>query len=401
MGNAINIPDYFTIAGQRFSIGSIGKDDTRFRIQNTTEEECREYALLLEKNGFKKAAEKEIPVGSEYPYNVNLFYTYTRYKTSVFVFWDASIYTTFITVEASQPLPICQDIKTINKGNKYIAPSFTQLQLTSGMCYVVQLSDGDFIIIDGGDYNDNDIQRLYAFIKEKSPLCPPTVALWIFTHAHEDHIGLATEFIKRYEQEIEIKAFAYQFPNCDKITVSMESVSHMKAQIKRLETNIKNFFPNAVIFTLHTGQSYYYAGLEIEILFTLDNTYPMFYTSFNDTSAALRLIFDNGKKVLLLGDCMQEACRRLAHTYGDYLKSDILQVAHHGLIGGDKYLYAFVDPEICFWSTSEERFLGRLPNQRYQWCLGEGCCDYNAYLRNDKIRKRQHYHSSKTATITI
>ncbi len=37
----------------------------------------------------------------------------------------------------------------------------------------------------------------------------------------------------------------------------------------------------------------------------------------------------------------------------------------------------------------------------YQWCLGEGGCDYNAYLRDEKIRKRIHYHGSITTTINV
>lgn len=44
----INIPKYQTIAGQFFSNGSLGKDDFWLRIQNTTVEECREYARILE-----------------------------------------------------------------------------------------------------------------------------------------------------------------------------------------------------------------------------------------------------------------------------------------------------------------------------------------------------------------
>ena len=87
--------------------------------------------------------------------------------------------------------------------------------------------------------------------------------------------------------------------------------------------------------------------------------------------------------------------------YGDYVKSDILQLTHHRLIGGDKRLYQCIDPSICFWSTSKERFLGNKPNQRYQWCLGEGGCDYNAFLRDEKIKKRTHYHASATTTIYL
>lgn len=394
-----NIVAYETIAGQRFPTGSIGKSDLRFRIQNTTVEECKEYALSLEKFGYCKRAEKEIPCGTQYPYNVNLFYTYENDERQVFIFWDASIHTTFITYEALSVLP--NDCSSGEKNSRVTVPTFTQLQLRWGMCYIVRLENGEFIIVDGGKLYDEDVRRLYDFLKENSPHQKPTVALWIFTHSHKDHIGVATSFIEKYSSDVSIRAFAYQFPNCDKISVSMDSVSDMKDKISALEKNIATGYPNALIYTLHTGQSYFYDGLEIEILWSIDDTYPSFYTSFNDMSTALRFKFSNGKTVLLLADCMHDANRRIAHRYGDYLKSDIMQVVHHGLIGGDKELYKLVDPAICFWPTSKVRFLGESLNQRYQWCLGEGGCDYNAYLRDDTIRKRVHYHAGNTVTIEV
>ena len=395
----MNIPKYKTIAGQSYPSGSLSDNDLRLRIQNTTVEECREYAQLLEKEGFVLHTKKEISAGSRYAYNVNLFYCYYNQANCVFIFWDASIHTVFITVEPLRILPKVQD--TLQADNE-VAPSFTQMYLKrGGMCYVVRLSDGSFIIVDGGEYNAEDCLRLYEFLKTNSSQEIPTVALWIFTHSHSDHIGLATRFIVDYKDKVKVQAFTYQFPSCDKINVSMESVEEMERDIDILEQYIQSSYPKARIYTLHTGQSYYFKGLEIEILWTVDDTYPSNYTSFNDLSVALRMRFDNGKNVLLLGDCMTDACRRLAHTYGDYLKSDILQVTHHGLIGGDKELYELIDPEICFWSISEQRFLGLTPNQRYQWCLGEGGCDYNAFLRDENICKRTHYCNNLTTSIIV
>ena len=389
---------YETIAGQRFSVGSIGTDDLRFRIQNTTVDECRDYAVLLEKSGYCKRVEKEISAGTEFGYNVNLFYTFTNETKQVFLFWDASIHTTFITVEPLGVLPTETALSFAQ--NQVVSTTFTQLQVRSGMCYIVRLANGEYILIDGGEY-DEDVKQLYDYLKENSPHDKPSVALWIFTHSHSDHIGAATRFIETYKDEIAVRAFAYQFPNSDKISVAMESVADMQMKIATLEKNIETNYPNALIYTLHTGQSYFFAGLEIEILWTIDDTYPSVYTSFNDMCVALRLKFFNGKSVLLLADCMHDANRRIAHRYGDYLKSDILQVAHHGLIGGDKNLYELVDPEICFWPTNEFVFLGEQSNQRYQWCLGEGGCDYNAYLRDKTIRERVHYHAGKTVTIEV
>lgn len=371
----------------------------RLRIENTTEEECRAYAKALETTGFCLHEQKEIWAGNKYAGGANLFYTYYKADTCVYLFWDASIYTVFITAEPLGVLPNTRgDTPLDNTGGA----TLTQLPLKNrGMGYVVRLADGRFILVDGGDYDEASASFLYAFLKENTTQEIPTVALWIFTHSHSDHIRLAGQFVVDYKEKVEVCAFAYQFPDCDKISVAMESEEQMKADIEGFEKNLKESYPNAATYTLHTGQSYYFDGLEIEILYSPDDTYPAQYTSFNDTSVALRLRFASGKTALLLGDCMHGACRRIAHTYGEYLKSDILQVTHHGLIGGDTDLYALIDPEICLWSTSEERFLGKTPNQKYQWCLGEGCCDYNRFIRDESIRKRTHYPASETTTIKL
>lgn len=80
------IPEYKSIAGQNFPLCSLGKNDLRFRIQNTTVEECREYTRLLEEDGFILHAKKEISAGSRYAYNVNLFYCYYNQEACVLIF---------------------------------------------------------------------------------------------------------------------------------------------------------------------------------------------------------------------------------------------------------------------------------------------------------------------------
>lgn len=395
----MNIPTYQTIAGQKYLEGSLGKADRRLRIANTTVDECREYALFLEGLGYVKHSEKCISAGSEYAYNVNLFYCYQNGETCIFVFWDASIHTVFVTAEPMQALPSVER-PTLSSGDT-LAPTITQVSLKmGGMSYVVRLCDGSFVCIDGGRCCAEDVDALYALLCALSAGKKPDVALWLFTHPHDDHITLAAAFLEKYREKVDVRAFAYQFADHGKTPLTMEDASPILNDIDRLEKAI-GAYENATVYTLHTGQSYYLKGVEIEVLWSLDNTYPSQYFSLNNTCSALRFKFDNGKTVIFPADCMHEECRQIMHTYGDYLKSDILQVTHHGLIGGDKGLYQQIDPEICLWSSKEERFLGRNSKSRYQWCLGEGGCDYNAYLRDDSIRQRRHFPMGKTITIEI
>lgn len=394
----MKIPRFDTTAGNEFPAASLGKDDLQICICNCTVDECREYAKKLETEGFTQYAASELSAGSSTPYNVNLFYTYVREDMHLFVFWDASLHTTRIVATPPHALPSVEKPK-VEQGDD-TPTTVTQMQC-GGMGFVVQLPDESFILIDGGRYREGDMPRLYSFLKDHTTKREkPLVAAWLFSHADYDHIELAEHFLQDHAADIDILSFAYNFPDADKISIVLD-VTNGKQGIARLEENMQKYYPEAAVYTLRTGQKYLFKGVEIEILWTVDNTYPATYISFNDVCAAWRMKFDNGKTVLFLGDCIHPICRQLAHTYGDYVKSDALQVAHHGLLGGDKGLYQLVDPEICFWSVMEERFFGRQPEQRYQWCLGEGGCDYNAWIRDDSVRVRKHYHNSVTTTLEV
>ena len=99
---------------------------------------------------------------------------------------------------------------------------------------------------------------------------------------------------------------------------------------------------------------------------------------------------------MLLGDCEKELCQFMADVYGEELKSDILQLSHHGYNGACLDLYRYIDPDICFWASDEYRFYN---DPR---CLGTASgYDFNAWLRDDSIRRREHYHASADTTIAL
>ena len=113
---------------------------------------------------------------------------------------------------------------------------------------------------------------------------------------------------------------------------------------------------------------------------------------------------------MCLADLTTETCERMVRIYSAaYLKADVMQVVHHGLLGGHIDLYRAIDPDICLWPSPKERFLGTWTDPRrvalgkptVQFCVGEGGCDYNAWLRDDAIKKRAHFHAGETVTIPM
>jgi hypothetical protein len=76
---------------------------------------------------------------------------------------------------------------------------------------------------------------------------------------------------------------------------------------------------------------------------------------------------------------------------------------HHGLCG---YLplYRAIDPEICLWPTTAARFLGHEVDEGgNQTSLARQLREqpFNAYLRDDSIRVRRHYHGEESIEIDM
>lgn len=266
-----------------------------------------------------------------------------------------------------------------------------------GMSYVLQLPDGRFILVDGGPGNAEDEAALLAWLQEQMPAGSekPVIAAWFITHAHGDHIQLAINFITRYHDDVEIEAIAYNFPDFQTVTITNENATGMGSLASSFRKLVRLYYPQAKTWVLHTGQRFFVGDAEIEVLYTQEDYAPAAFPWGNHTSCAFRVRL-GGKSILFLGDCEKTLCQFMADVYGEELKSDMLQLSHHGYNGACLDLYRYIDPAVCFWASDEYRFLN---DPR---CLGTASgYDFNAWIRNDSIRKREHYHSSTDTTIPL
>ena len=85
----------------------------------------------------------------------------------------------------------------------------------------------------------------------------------------------------------------------------------------------------------------------------LNQPYLVNVNSINNSSVAYRLNI-NGKSALFLGDMGEEAGACLLADYTpEQLKSDIVQMAHHGQNGVSQEVYNAIRPEICLWAAPE------------------------------------------------
>ena len=90
------------------------------------------------------------------------------------------------------------------------------------------------------------------------------------------------------------------------------------------------------------------AGADFRVFYTVDTAIRQ--NRCNNSSAVFRIEV-GGKSILITGDCGIEAGNKIIAEYGDKIKSDICQMAHHGQSGADFEFYKTVSPSVCLWCT--------------------------------------------------
>ena len=255
-----------------------------------------------------------------------------------------------------------------------------------GNAFIITLEDGSFVILDGGSGNDNvDSQRLYRVLCDLYQLVhgyPANetdhrikLAAWYLTHDHWDHAGNFVKFAKAYGAKIDAECMIANLTSD-----SEDFNSYNPNKIIRNSNNIQilnSFHTNMIYYKVRTGWKFYIRNVEFEVLYTHEDLVPERISYFNDSSTAIRMTIYNtdgqGHKqgtpttALWLGDTYEKGSQFLRATYGDYLQSDMCQVAHHGYIGCEWELYQLVQPTCLWWPAAYSEVTGEQTDGTSTW----------------------------------
>ncbi|MBQ8813106.1 MAG: hypothetical protein IJZ85_01220 [Lachnospiraceae bacterium] len=386
----IEIPEFATKTGVSVGTYNCGDGDSEIAYEQVTYDEVVAYREGLETAGFELYAENRIG-GNDYT-------TYVSDASVVRVSWYSEKELCRIVYGPKGYLPETENPKY----TKVVDPTITQIARVGakngapGLSLILQLEDGSFVVIDGGgNSNGLDEKTLLEFLQEHNPTEDKPRVTWMFTHAHSDHMVCAIMFMGKYADQINLERVYCNFPDYTTLEVVKESTEESQMLVQQLKAVLERKYPKTEICVFHGGDKLLMPGCEIDILLTHEDFWPNEFRHINHTSSVWRMKLQ-GRIILILGDSVETENAYLAELYGDELKCDILQTAHHGYNGGCMELYQAADPEICFWSTDQDRF------ETDEIILGiKKGYEFNAWLRNPTIKERMHYTASETAMISL
>ena len=225
-----------------------------------------------------------------------------------------------------------------------------------GMCYVIALEDGRYVIMDGGHNASSGSRaddRLYQCLAENNehPSGRIVIAAWFMSHPHGDHHGAFESFVSKYGKDVTLECFVAN-PYSEKMNTEGSWFTYT---MPRLLLQM-----NAPLVKPHTGQILTFCNTKFEVVFTHENLYPKTNFGANNASTVLRM-YQNGHTALFTADASGAASELMIELYGDTLKSDIFQVNHHGHSGGRWELYdaATYEDSYVLWTCPEEYFYYR------------------------------------------
>ncbi len=325
-------------------------------VPNTDTAKFEKYVDKLEDAGYRSVERHEK--------SGNIYCTYINDTYMIYTYYVN--YNKTVKITAS-PISQYHAMNAMHKGTGSGKIEFSQLDIgncnnaegkfnANGMSYAFKMSDGSFILLDGGNLTiDSEIDRLYQWLDDNSD-GEIIIAAWLFSHLHGDHIGVYCGFMNKYGDKVKVESLVTNYPTFDYwksvsdiVYASRPDEAEMtgwhKTCYQNFEAVMTKYFGGTKLVIPHTGQTLSVGDAKIEIMYTHEDMFPATFERYNDNSVIYRITIA-GKSFLMGGDAELQATEICANMHKGDLKSDYVQMEHHGYGKGaviEYYLYADAD----------------------------------------------------------
>ena len=357
------------IAGQGYATEQLLANENLMQaVSDTNDAEFSAYLAKLEKAGFTKEFYREA--------DSNLFASYISGTVRVYAYYMSRIGEARIVKEKANVSVSLEDFGYSYEKKEGEASVIYQFALPmndnthakpdykdNGMLYIVKLADNSVIIIDGGAYAQFPNERRNALLNMLRDITETEegeqikIAAWFVTHPHADHFVGFKRFVEKYSSQLELQRVFWGFPS---LNSPNKDFTEKPEYYHGINGMINDYFEDdsPMFMRLHTGQLFNLADASIEVLYTHEDgvdatTGESYITDINDASTVIRITID-GESFVVLGDLNKKSGAKnlIANWSEEHLKSDCVQIAHHGM-NPIQNLYSVLRAEVLFVPQSQ------------------------------------------------
>ena len=334
-----DLPDYEEGTSE---IIDCGEGTTMLYIPDATTGYFEEYCQSVEAAEFKKVFTREE--------QENIFCAFVGETDYIYAYYLKSYYAARIV---TGPIEQFAEPDYSIDAPETVKPYLASIpQPNDGQGYIFQLPDGRFIIQDGG-YKGED--RVYKALKQLKPEGEIVIAAWFISHPHSDHYPAFIDFIKAHgkDKTIVLERVINNYINDEMYNINgTAGVDNSGAAVKEFYSAAKQYIPDVPIIKAHTGQVLTFGSVAIEVLYTPEDMIPAPIKNINGTSFVFRIITGDGQTFMMLADTYVDSANIMIKVWGDYLRSDIMQMAHHAIWPANSDLYNCIKAETILYTAA-------------------------------------------------
>ncbi len=260
--------------------------------------------------------------------------------------------------------------------------------------FIIKTKTGKIIAFDGG--HGEETERFVECLKTVSGEEIPTVHSWFFSHMHGDHWGVYYKLCtdEAYKGKVKVENFYCNLATEEFYTKLSKECSEGHLTIRNAMLNSKETL-GADVHIVERGDVIDIDEISFEILHApLEKDYTLM--NMNDSSVVYKMTHkDSGQTILFLGDAEWVCSNNLIENSADKLKSDIVQVGHHGCGNVSRKCYELIDADVYWWPIGERFWYGESGEglnthnvgvERYRTYMKElGVKNENIYVNLDRI----------------
>ena len=322
-------------------------------VNGTTEADYDAYLKVLEKAGFKKHSDN----GEDKMEGYAKTASYTKGDITLTVAQALSLDKTYIQVKEklllSDHLIYKDEYVANNKPGAKTKLYLMEQRSGGGNSYVIQLKNGNFVLYDGGNWDDT--QYLLDFLEELTPGDEkPHIEGWFISHAHGDHHGVLVELATDsavHKDRITVEGVYFVENNGVEGDGAAEAMASTNVRLAAAAYKNKDG-EKTKFYRPQFGQRYYFSDIYIDVSLTCDfYTLDSYYIKdFNDTSMWLKAHIE-GQTFFCGGDSSYTGTRALMSvfdkSYGDVTMFSVL---HHGINVYD-YFTDWINADVALYTT--------------------------------------------------
>lgn len=342
-------------------------------LDDVTADSYNAYITKLEGEGFTKYTSNDINgnlfttlYNKDYTLNVGFYQPYKQCRIIMEPYSDE----TLPGLEADNKYQVVTTTQVTMIGCDYLKADGKYAG--NGLCLLFRLADGRFVIVDGSFNRAENATILANTITEQAKEYATgkniKIAAWFISHSHGDHNGTLNgqnSVFKKFTVERVIANFMTDAER--ERSMNSAHSDNWSSGEGGGDDGTRNAAAalGADFIVCHVGQRFYFADTVFEILYTVESYGPTVVNALNTSTILVRAITTDasGKSTttMIMGDCTGPAMAICNKLYGTNMRSEIVQVAHHGYTtwGNDTAMataYKYMSPEIVLWPQGSNAF---------------------------------------------